>query len=474
MKKISLLFACFFVVLSLSASTLYDNLYLVGDGCEAGWDPGAALEMTVEDDGVFTWTGTLLDNSGNRRFKFLVDREWNPSITCRFDVEGHLLADIGTEYDLYERAEHAEGWDNAFQVAVTGTYTVNVNLNTMKMTISAEESEVELPELGQLYLVGSATAAGWENQLPIEMDELSEGVFTWSGDLFLGENDSPGEFKFLNEIGTWDKTINPFGSNDVDLHPATMYELKFRPLESSPGDSKFKVSAAGFYTIEVDLNTMKMKFIQIDYDNLYILGNALTERPGVWSIDDAIEMNKVDVGLFTWKGELFALDTDGEATEFKFINQKEEGNWSNDFVYDEAQSDNMEIVDGETYKLSYRIAGSDNKFQVAESGTYTITVNLYDLEMTIVKDDDDGTNLRNPFDNKTPFTIYTENGVINIVMKDAQIAGSVEVFDIAGKTVATVEKASAKVSLDKLNKGVYLVKINCDNNAYTSKIVVGN
>ena len=466
MKKISLLLACFFAVLSLSAAV--DNLYVVGSGCDAGWDPGAALEMTKTAEGVFEWEGVLYGGSGE--FKFLTQRAWENHFSCQRVTGGNQLMTSGQEYELFYFEGNPDLPDNKFKVETSGTYTINIDLNQMKIVCTASGEEGPKPELGQLYLVGSATIAGWENELPVEMDKVSEGVFIWTGDLFLGENDSPGEFKFLNEIGTWDKTINPFGNNDVDLRPATMYELKFRPLEASPGDSKFKVATAGFYTIEVDLNAMTMKCIQIDYEKLYIIGNALTARPGVWSMDDALEMDMVDVGLFTWTGELFALDTDEGKTEFKFINQKEDGNWSNDFVYDETQSGNIEILSGETYNLSYKIAGNDNKFQLAESGDYTITVNLYDLEMSIVKNN--GSNLKEIFDNKVPFTVYVENGVINIAMKE-EVTGSVAVFDITGKAVASVDNVSANISLDNnLNKGVYLVKINCNNNVYTSKIVI--
>ena len=63
MKKITFLIACLLAVFGMSAINHYDNLYVVGDACAAGWSPDDALEMTKVGDGQFTWTGELLDKT---------------------------------------------------------------------------------------------------------------------------------------------------------------------------------------------------------------------------------------------------------------------------------------------------------------------------------------------------------------------------------------------------------------------------
>lgn len=94
MKKITLLLISIFFVFTLSAITIYEKLYIVGNATEAGWNPGAALEMTKTESGIFTWTGLLSDNSKDQaRFKFIVAREWHPSISCRFNP-GYLLSPV--------------------------------------------------------------------------------------------------------------------------------------------------------------------------------------------------------------------------------------------------------------------------------------------------------------------------------------------------------------------------------------------
>ena len=56
MKKITFLIACLLAVFGMSAINHYDNLYVVGDACAAGWSPDDALEMTKVGDGQFTGT----------------------------------------------------------------------------------------------------------------------------------------------------------------------------------------------------------------------------------------------------------------------------------------------------------------------------------------------------------------------------------------------------------------------------------
>lgn len=259
MRKITFLIFNLFIALSVCADTVYSKLYIVGDGCDAGWDPGKALEMTKESDGVFTWTGTLYDKTGQKRFKFLVDHEWHPSITCRYvDVAGHLTIESGREYDLYVRPDDSTGSDNAFQVAVNGEYTIIANLNTMKMTCTKIGDTPEpTPDLTRLYIGGSAVnaAGNWDYSNPLEMGMIDDGIFIWTGDLYnaAGKN----EFKFLNEAGTWDKTVCATVSGTT-IAIGREYGLHFRPVESSPDDYKFKVATAGRYTIVVDLHTMKM------------------------------------------------------------------------------------------------------------------------------------------------------------------------------------------------------------------------
>jgi hypothetical protein len=218
------------------------QLYIVGNATSVGWTPGSALTMVKVQDGVFYWGGSL---TGDGEFKFLNTKgSWDRTIN---PLDANTDFVLGTEYSLNYRQEESSPNDYKFKAIATGLYAINVNLNTMKMIIN-----IAAPDLSQLYLVGSATSAGWDNANPIEMTSQENGIFTWSGDLTAN-----GEFKFMNERGIWSKTINPDAGNTT-FSVGTEYSLNYRPMEASPNDYKFMVPSAGRYTITANLNTMKI------------------------------------------------------------------------------------------------------------------------------------------------------------------------------------------------------------------------
>ncbi len=137
MKKITLLIASLFLVVGLSAQ-IFENLYLIGDATAAGWDNNNPIQGTKVEEGVFTWTATLNAPSPDQRFKFLTEvGTWINTITCQITENGHETVVLGQEMDLFLKGDPYGGYDNAFQVETTDQYRIDVDLNTMKMTIIA-------------------------------------------------------------------------------------------------------------------------------------------------------------------------------------------------------------------------------------------------------------------------------------------------------------------------------------------------
>jgi len=155
MKKITFLIACLLAVFGMSAINHYDNLYVVGDACAAGWSPKDALEMTKVGDGQFTWTGELLDKTGDRRFKFLVGRGWDPCLAPNPDVPDHEIVTPGVPAKLYDKGEHG-GYDTSFQVEKTGVYTITIDLDAETMTLTESSLDIlDVEKFGQAYLAHS-------------------------------------------------------------------------------------------------------------------------------------------------------------------------------------------------------------------------------------------------------------------------------------------------------------------------------
>lgn len=448
MKKMSLLLLSMFLGLVSMSAASYENLYIVGNGCDAGWDPDKAMELTNEGNGYFSWTG-VLKGGDDLRFKFLVARGWDPSLTCRFDVPGHLVITSGEEVDLYV---YTGGYDNAFQVPETGEYTISINLNDMKMTCTLGAPVEEKPNPDQLYIAGSGTnpEGNWDHENPIEMTKVRGGVFTWTGNLYdnaaLGPDKN--EFKFINTKGTWAYSITP--DDDYEFIVDAEYELFFR----DPADKKFKIATGGIYTIQVDLNEMIVRILEgaveekPDLSQLYIVGNA-TEAG--WSNENAIGMTYVSEGVFTWTGDLSTEN----GNEFKFLNLP--GVWSN----------TVNPLDGDItfqintdYSLNYRpyeSSPNDYKFLVTTAGTYTIDVNMNTMKMRITEGT---TGLAGIY--ILPFEIIIENGSVNISSADASLIQSVKVVDLTGK----------KLSGKNLSTGIYILKAVYGDKEYIKKIMV--
>jgi hypothetical protein len=366
MKKITFLIACLLAVFGMSAINHYDNLYVVGDACAAGWSPDDALEMTKVGDGQFTWTGELLDKTGDRRFKFLVGRGWDPCLAPNPDVPDHEVVTPGVPAKLYDKGEHG-GYDTSFQVEKTGVYTITIDLDAETMTLTEGSLDVlDVEKFGQAYLAGSAFPER------VAMTKESDGVYTWKG------------------------------------------------------------------------------------------------KPGAWKTEDGVEMTRVSEGVFTWNGFLYAKNSEGGDTEFKFINQLIAGNWENCFVFDQTQEGNQLITLGETYTISYFTAGNhDNKFTVPSDGYYKLTVDLNAL--TLLVEQGDPTAIEEVSAAVKP--VVTVSGSTIQVLTNGAVVDDVMVFDLLGNCVASTASDS-DCSFDMAHGGVYVVRINCGNAVYSNKVIV--
>jgi len=271
-----------FFLLNLSAIILYDKLYIVGDATEAGWNPGAALEMTSVETGVFTWTGLLSDNSKDQaRFKFIVAREWHPSISCRFNVNGHLMLTSCVESDLYERPISNEGYDNAFQVSSNGTYSIHVDLNTMKLICTKISNDYK-PDLNQFTKETFQTTSGeilnYRKLIPLSVTEGTKYplVICLHG---AGErgSDNAAQLKYGGELFV--KTSNREAFPAYVLFPQCPTQY-FWPFDSNP-PSYVATTFPVEYPIAPAIKQVKelideyLKKADIDKDRVYVLGLSM-------------------------------------------------------------------------------------------------------------------------------------------------------------------------------------------------------
>lgn len=127
------------------------------------------VAMTKESDGVYTWKGKLEVEDPVTGF-YIVSNDNSQSLNPANASE----VKSGSYAPVFSADEVATA---EYQIASTATYTITIDLNTVKM-------EVTKIDYDHLYLIGSAMKGepgAWKTEDGVEMTRVSEGVFTWNG-----------------------------------------------------------------------------------------------------------------------------------------------------------------------------------------------------------------------------------------------------------------------------------------------------
>lgn len=105
------------------------NLYMLGDGCTAGWDNANALPLTGDGKGVFTITTTL---TGGKVIKFIeVLGQWAP-------MWGAVDGAAGFKGSIRWRPTEADPDPASIPVPATGTYQVTVDIAAQKYKLTPQ------------------------------------------------------------------------------------------------------------------------------------------------------------------------------------------------------------------------------------------------------------------------------------------------------------------------------------------------
>lgn len=211
----------------------------------------------------------------------------------------------------------------------------------------------------ELYIVGaSEDLYSWSTKKMRPMEEVSDHVFTWTGDIFKGNR-----FRF------------PAGAI---FYPA-IYKIDGKPtmtFEGMGNDYDFTVEKDGNYTVTVDATDMDdikvdVKFNRVAYPDKYLFINGkATDKMGYQkAAEDWMWMTQVEPGVFEWTGHL----ADDAGTDFKF--RAKDGEWSP--YYD------RDVNAGDQWTLHYSDGSTDNKFAITQGdGIYKITANLNTMKVT--------------------------------------------------------------------------------------------
>lgn len=229
----------------------FDKLYLASGFTD--W--GTPHEMTKEGT-TFTWTGNVTGDNQEMKFT-LLQQSISGDVQLMPNTTGTVNTDVtlGTEMNAYPVIYYDKGKndpikrDNKWVITEKGTYTVTVNVETMK---------VKVERLDVVYLVGTVLVAEGEN--PDNGYDLKRApYFTKIADnkYELTINLHKGEFKILSKIEYNNSNYDYYapGENTPFVIGSSM-NVDYR--QANEQDYKWQVTADQTGTYKLTLNTSDM------------------------------------------------------------------------------------------------------------------------------------------------------------------------------------------------------------------------
>ena len=225
----------------------FDKLYLASGFTD--WQ--LPYEMTKSEDGkTFTWTGNVTEVNQEMKFALLQqsligDVQLMPNMSGKENVNVELNKEMGAYPVIYKDSR-----DNKWVITEKGTYTVTVNVETMK---------VKVEKLEVVYLVGSVlSVAEGENQTN-GYDLKRAPYFTKIADnkYELIINLHEGDFKILSKC-EYNKNNEDYyapGEN-IPFAPGSNMSVDYRLGNGQ--DYKWQVTTEQTGTYKLTLNTSNM------------------------------------------------------------------------------------------------------------------------------------------------------------------------------------------------------------------------
>jgi starch-binding outer membrane protein SusE/F len=240
------------VTLSITTFTpVPDHLYIVGDATPLGWNNNAGLSPSQEFTKVGAVSYSIVINltAGGSYVFVPVAGDWTHKYGGASATGGPLLSD------------GAVPGSNTPAPAATGTYQITVNFQTGSYSVDPFVSTIP----ANLYIVGDATAGGWNNPVPTpsqQFTKLDAVSYVIIVNLTAG-----GSYLFLPVNGDW---THKYGG--ASATGGTLLADGAVPGSNTPGPA-----TSGTYKIVVNFvtNTYSVTPYSLTApDNLYIVGDA--------------------------------------------------------------------------------------------------------------------------------------------------------------------------------------------------------
>lgn len=235
----------------------------------------------------------------------------------------------------------------------------NVISETVKFTVTPFEAAIVYPSI---YMLGDATAPGWDNANPLPMFAFNETQFAIVATL-AGE----GKFlKFIQNKGAWAPQWGTDATGTNESGP-----LVFRSTEAEPDPPAIPAPVAvGDYRIFADIDALTYTITKTS-ETLYLLGDGTNAG---WDNTAALPMTKVSPGLFE-----ITTTLSGSGKFFKCLETL--GQWAPQYGTDDAAT-----VDGGNlvYRPNETVGDPPGMPCPAAAGTYKITIDIASMTYKVV------------------------------------------------------------------------------------------
>ncbi len=201
------------------------EMFMLGDGCSAGWDNTKALPMEGTA-GIYYITTEL---TTGKYIKFITTLgAWEP-------MYGTNASGTGTGGDLVYRAVGDPDPASIPTPATTGKYVITINTNTLKYTVAPA-----------LYMLGDGCAAGWDNNLAMPLHGGGNGVYTITTTLGAALS-----IKFITTLGAWEPMYGTV-AGAVSTSGVLIYRA---PGDPDPANIPTPATE-GLYTVTADITAL--------------------------------------------------------------------------------------------------------------------------------------------------------------------------------------------------------------------------
>lgn len=435
---------------SAASAAIPENLYMCGPATSVGWAAENGVQLENKGNGVFTYTGHL--NAGH--LIFMDSQSWGGTryapksgnstlgdqnvevVACQSGVpqfEYHWVTNDGCKYKV----------------------TVTFENDGDKVKIAAEKVQETAGVPENLYMVGPATAAGWDINNAIPMTGGENGTFTYEGDLYRSD------IIFLSGKN-WESVryVPENGGTSLSEENKSIF------ISTDGGDTRhWMVDCAGTWNVTVKFTNYGLDVTitarRISGPSHVIPLGAASNQWNSAEPNNSI-MQATTPGVYEWVGTM----PTGDDRHFKFISHTGEWNSNIDFYLPQdtdatsTKDANCSIKNVELdteYPVTTGWAGNGNlesywclptTAQADENDNYKVTLNLNEYTIKFEKR------------NTVGIGIMKANSLNARFVGDALVVESagagVSVYDIAGRLLATSAEGSLTVA--GLPNGVYVVK----------------